>query len=96
MLQSAAYFEEKGMFDKAVILYDKGDNTKRAQDLATEHKLFELLKNLTREMKESNDPEAVVRNADFLKQHNQHDKVIPKHNNRLLNCSLIQRSLKKQ
>ncbi len=34
MLQSGAYFEEKGYIDKAVDLYKKGGNLRKAYDMA--------------------------------------------------------------
>lgn len=37
MVQSAAYFEKKGKFDKAVSLYMRGGNKKKAMDLAMRH-----------------------------------------------------------
>lgn len=37
MVQSAAYFEKKGKFDKSVSLYMRGGNKKKAMDLAMRH-----------------------------------------------------------
>lgn len=39
MVQSAAYFERKGKFDKAVSLYMRGGNKKKAMDLAIRHNI---------------------------------------------------------
>lgn len=39
MVQSAAYFERKGKYDKAVSLYMRGGNKKKAMDLAMRHNI---------------------------------------------------------
>ena len=39
MVQSASYFERKGKFDKAVSLYMRGGNKKKAMDLAMRHNI---------------------------------------------------------
>lgn len=39
MVQSAAYFERKGKFDKAVSLFMRGGNKKKAMELAMRHKI---------------------------------------------------------
>lgn len=59
MLQSAAYFENKGHNEKAVILYMKGRNMKKALDIAVKAKLYDYVKKITAEI----NPEA---NSDQL------------------------------
>ena len=39
MIQSAAYFEKKGKYDKAVSLYMRGGNKKKAIALAIPHNI---------------------------------------------------------
>lgn len=39
MVQSAAYFEKKGKYDKAVSLYMRGGNKKKAINLAIPHNI---------------------------------------------------------
>lgn len=39
MVQSASYFEKKGKYDKAVSLYMRGGNKKKAMDLAIRHNI---------------------------------------------------------
>jgi hypothetical protein len=40
------YFEEKGSFDKAVLLYQKGGKVARALDLCFKGKLFDSLRQI--------------------------------------------------
>jgi hypothetical protein len=47
MVQSASYFEKKGKFDKAVTLYSKGGNKKKAMDLAIKHNYGHLIEGIT-------------------------------------------------
>lgn len=57
MLQSAAYFEAKGQNEKAVILYMKGKNLKKALDIAVKAKLFDYVKKITAEINPEADNE---------------------------------------
>lgn len=47
MVQSAAYFERKGKFDKSVSLYSRGGNKKKAMDIALKYNLGHLIENIT-------------------------------------------------
>lgn len=47
MVQSAQYFEAKGKHDKAVQLYSRGGNRKKALDLALKHKLTDMIENIS-------------------------------------------------
>mmetsp|Transcript_4514 Transcript_4514/g.3003 ORF Transcript_4514/g.3003 Transcript_4514/m.3003 type:complete len:92 (-) Transcript_4514:1067-1342(-) len=47
MVQSAAYFERKGKFDKAVQLYSKGGNKKRAMELAMKYNLANMIDDIS-------------------------------------------------
>jgi len=49
-LQSAAYFEEKGFIDKAIDLYKKGGNLKKAMDMAKKHNLTDELNKIGSQM----------------------------------------------
>lgn len=49
MLQSAAYFESKGLHEKAVLLYMKGKNFKKALDIAVKAKLYDYIKRISEE-----------------------------------------------
>ena len=50
MNQSAIYFEQKGYFEKAVILYMKAKNIKKALNLAVKAKLYDYIKKITSEV----------------------------------------------
>eukprot|EP01022_Parablepharisma_sp_SALTPOND_P012321 TRINITY_DN1578_c0_g1_i1.p1 TRINITY_DN1578_c0_g1~~TRINITY_DN1578_c0_g1_i1.p1 ORF type:complete len:1534 (-),score=207.16 TRINITY_DN1578_c0_g1_i1:2494-7095(-) len=76
ILQSAAYFEEKRQFEKAATLYDKGGNTRKALKIAEEHKLFELLKTLSKNLEDTEDPEMLAKNAQFLVDNGQYEKAV--------------------
>lgn len=45
-LSSAAYFESKGFIDKAVDLYKKGGNLKKALDIAQKNNLSEEIRKI--------------------------------------------------
>lgn len=47
MLQSAQYFESKGKHDKAVQLYSRGGNRKKAMDLAIKKNLTDMIENIS-------------------------------------------------
>ena len=47
MLQSASYFEAKGKHDKAVQLYSRGGNRKKAMDLAIKKNLTDMIENIS-------------------------------------------------
>lgn len=49
-LQSAAYFEEKGFIDKAIDLYKKGGNLKKAMYMANKHNLTDELNKIGSQM----------------------------------------------
>ena len=59
MLQSASYFERKGKFDKAVELYDQGGNKRKAMDIGMKRGLMDLVKNISSNMGDNEDPEVV-------------------------------------
>ena len=46
MVQSANYFEKKGKVDKAVTLYSRGGNRKKALELAMKHNLGHLIEDI--------------------------------------------------
>lgn len=75
MLKAANYFEHKGYNEKAIILYIKGKNFKRALDMSMKFKLFDYITKITGEIKEDADPELLVAVAEHFMENNQHDKV---------------------
>lgn len=74
MLQSAAYFEQKGFFEKAVLLYMKGKNLKKALDIAVKAKLYDYIKRITDEI--NADSETLKKAADHFLDENQNDQAI--------------------
>ena len=61
MVESAAYFEERNMPDKAVSLYQKAGNVSRAIDLCFRHRLFESLRGIADSLSANTDPQLLHR-----------------------------------
>lgn len=78
MLDSAQYFQERGQPEKAVTLYQKAGNLKRAMELCFNAQLFEPLATLTEAIgSESNaDPDLLARCAKYFLEHNQYAKAV--------------------
>lgn len=76
MLQSAAYFEDEKQYEKAATLYDKGGNSKKALTLAEQHKLFDLMKTLSTNRVDEDDPEMLPKNAQILIDNGQYEKAV--------------------
>lgn len=76
MLQSAAYFENKGLHEKAVVLFMKGKNLKKALDIAVNAKLYDYIKRITDEINAEKDSEALEKAAQHFLDGNQQDKAI--------------------
>lgn len=66
MIQSAQYFEVKGKHDKAVQLYSRGGNRKKAMDLAIKHNLTDMIENISTGVQEGDDPEVLKKSVQFL------------------------------
>lgn len=76
MVQSAAYFEKKGKFDKSVTLYSKGGNKKKAMDLAIKYNLGHLIEDISTGVSENDDPEVMKSSVQFLVQNKQYQKAV--------------------
>ena len=76
MIQSAQYFEQKGKFDKAVQLYSKGGNQRRAMDLALKHNLTSLIEDISAGVGDGDDPEVLKTSVDYLMQNQQFEKAV--------------------
>lgn len=76
MVQSAAYFERKGKFDKAVSLFMRGGNKKKAMDLAMRHKI--PIDDFPTEAVADNpdDHETMQSSVQFLLQNKQYEKAV--------------------
>jgi hypothetical protein len=68
MIQSAHYFEIKGKHDKAVQLYSRGGNRKKAMDLAIKHNLTDMIESISTGVQEGDDPEVLKKSVHFLMQ----------------------------
>jgi len=75
MLDAAAYFEAKGMDDKAVLLYQKGGHLSKAIMLCVKGKLFDVLTSIADDLDISADPEVFIRCADFFLENEQYAKA---------------------
>ncbi|CAG9334634.1 unnamed protein product [Blepharisma stoltei] len=76
MLQTAKYFEEKHLFDRAIKLYHKGKNVKKALDLCFREHNYEYLRTLVDDLGEEEDPTTLLRAADYFMQENMHEKAV--------------------
>ncbi|KAK3281449.1 hypothetical protein CYMTET_10767 [Cymbomonas tetramitiformis] len=76
MVESAHYFEEKDMCEKAVLLYQKGGNVERALDLCFRAQLFESLRTIADDLGDDTDPAILMRCADFFLEHGQFGKAV--------------------
>jgi len=76
MIQSAHYFEMKGKVDKAVQLYSRGGNQKKAMNLAMKHNLTDLIENISSEVQDGDDPEVLKKSIHFLMQNQQYAKAV--------------------
>jgi hypothetical protein len=78
MLDSAAYFQERGQPEKAVTLFQKAGNMNRAMELCFSAQLFEPLATLVEALgSDSNaDPTLLAKCAKYFLDHNQYSKAV--------------------
>lgn len=76
MLQSAAYFENKGKQDKAVQLYSKGGNRKKAMQLAIQYNLTDMIDDISTGVQQDDDPDVLKKSLQFLMQNKQYEKAV--------------------
>ena len=76
MLQSAAYFEQKGHNEKAVILYMKGRNLKKALDIAVKAKLYDYVKKITAEINPDADSEMLTKMSEVFLDGNNKEQAV--------------------
>jgi len=76
MAQAAKYYEQKGQPSKAVILYQKSGQQKRALELCFSARLFDALRKISDELNAESDPTILAKCAEFFMQHEQHDKAV--------------------
>lgn len=76
MLQSAKYFEQKHYLDRAVVLYHKGKNLKKALDLCFSSHNYDYLSTLVQDLGEEEDPATLMKAAEYFIAENMHDKAV--------------------
>jgi len=76
ILQSAAYFEQKGYHEKAVILYMKGRNLKKALDIAVKAKLYDYVKKISGEINPDADNEMLNKLSQAFLDGNQNEQAV--------------------
>jgi intraflagellar transport protein 140 len=76
MIQSAKYFESKHFLDRAVVLYHKGKNLKKAMEICFESHNYEYLKTLVDDLGEGEDPATLIKAADYFIAEGMHDKAV--------------------
>ena len=76
MLQSAKYFEQKHFLDRAVVLYHKGKNLKKALDLCFASHNYDYLRTLVDDLGEEEDPDTLVKAAEYFINEGMHDKAV--------------------
>ena len=64
--QSAEYFEAKGFTEKAIILYMKSKNIKKALNLSVKSKLYDYISKITTSLGEDEDMEVLAQVAEYF------------------------------
>lgn len=73
---AARYFEAKGLYDKAVLLYTKGKKVAKALDLCFKGNLFDALRDISDDLSSETDPKLLAKCGEFFMSHNQFDKAV--------------------
>eukprot|EP01064_Diplonema_japonicum_P011686 TRINITY_DN1911_c2_g3_i1.p1 TRINITY_DN1911_c2_g3~~TRINITY_DN1911_c2_g3_i1.p1 ORF type:complete len:1457 (+),score=443.26 TRINITY_DN1911_c2_g3_i1:70-4371(+) len=76
IIESAQWFEEQSMLDKAVILYKKGGELAKAINLCVRGELFDTLQKLADDLDKEADPEVFIQCAEFFLNKEQHEKAV--------------------
>mmetsp|Transcript_26256 Transcript_26256/g.40083 ORF Transcript_26256/g.40083 Transcript_26256/m.40083 type:complete len:251 (-) Transcript_26256:417-1169(-) len=76
MIQSAQYFEAKGKYEKAVQLYSRGGNRKKAMDLALAHNLEDVIEGISTNVSADDDPAVLATSLRILMQNKQFSKAV--------------------
>lgn len=66
MIDAALYFEEKGDLERAVILYQKGNNLTRALDICFKGQLYEALEKISTSLNQDTEKTLVIRQVLFF------------------------------
>jgi len=76
MSQAAKYYEQRGQPSKAVVLYQKAGQQKRALELCFSARLFDALRKIADDLSADSDPAILAKCAEFFMEHSQHDKAV--------------------
>jgi intraflagellar transport protein 140 len=82
MIDCAAYFEQRGEFEKAVQLYQKGGDVAKALDICFKAgaegraTMFEVLNNIATNLSGETSPAVLARCAEFFLQHEQYEQAV--------------------
>lgn len=71
----ARFFEERGLSEKAVILYQKGGKIPRALEMCFKAQLFDSLRIISDSLGAETDPALLSKCGDFFMQHDQFEKA---------------------
>eukprot|EP00472_Partenskyella_glossopodia_P010486 CAMPEP_0197523546 /NCGR_PEP_ID=MMETSP1318-20131121/8451_1 /TAXON_ID=552666 /ORGANISM="Partenskyella glossopodia, Strain RCC365" /LENGTH=540 /DNA_ID=CAMNT_0043076265 /DNA_START=466 /DNA_END=2089 /DNA_ORIENTATION=- len=75
-LQVGEYFEGRGVYEKAVLLYQKGGNFNKAITLCFEAQLFGELRMIAENFTKDTDPKLLNKCGEFFMSHRQFDKAV--------------------
>lgn len=75
-LESGRYFEERGMFDKAVQLYRQGGDSQRAIDVCIRGGLFDELHRISESIEAGADPETFIAMASHFSANGHYSKAV--------------------
>lgn len=76
LLQSAKYFEDKHLLDKAAVLYHKGKNVSKALELCFATHNYDYLRTLVDDLGEGEDPETLVKAAEYFLAQGMYEKAV--------------------
>lgn len=73
---AAKFLENRHKLEKAVLLYDKGGNAKKAMQIAMEHNMTDIMGQIGKEMTENIKDNDIDQSAKFFEGHGQFDKAL--------------------
>lgn len=76
MLDAAQYFDERGIKDKAVLLYQKSGNVARAIESCFNAQLFDVLSQIADNLGKDVSSDVLCKCGEFFLQHGKHEKAV--------------------
>eukprot|EP00755_Sulcionema_specki_P015940 Sspe_Gene.9975::Locus_3352_Transcript_1_1_Confidence_1.000_Length_4513::g.9975::m.9975/K19672/IFT140; intraflagellar transport protein 140 len=76
IIESAMWFEENNILDKAVILYQKGGELAKAIELCVKGELYSTLQQLADNLDKDTDSEVFIQCAEYFLNKNQNEKAV--------------------